>query len=155
MKIISENFFGKERKNDSFEVVEKTILERLDSLGINYKYSKNQDGRLTYIFLNVQEAGNGAFYLDAKDKRIAFFSFHYDGGKFKHPEDKHEVSSDELLGYANERFSDVDEIIYSCCYPDDVRRIVQKPLLIIGSGPSEYRTVYNSRNHSITISPVE
>lgn len=103
----------------------------------------------------MQEAGVGAFYLDAKGKSIVCFSFHHDDGKFEHPEDKHEVSPDEILEYANEKFSDADEIIYSCCYPDEARKNIQKPVLIIGAGSSEYRTVHNSINHSITISPVE
>ena len=150
-----ENFFSKEKENNSSESAEKIILAKLDSFGINYKHSKDRDGRSTYAFLNVQEADGGAFYLDAKDKKVLYFSFHHDEGKFKHPEDGHEISSDELLGYTNEKFSDVDEIIYSCCYPDDARKKFQEPLSIIGSGPCEYRTVYNSRNHSIVISPVE
>jgi len=155
MKNIFGNFFNKESKDNFFETIEKTILEKLDSLGVNYKCSKNREGRLIYTFLNVQEAGDGAFYLDAKGKRIVYFSFHHDDGKFKHPEYKQETSPDEILKYANEKFSDADEIIYSCCYPDEARKNIQKPVLIIGAGSSEYRTVYNSINHSITVSPVD
>ncbi|HPL92965.1 MAG TPA: hypothetical protein PLB38_01625 [bacterium] len=155
MKKILENFFSPKKTNNSFEAAEKTVLEKLDSLGVNYKYSKNRDGRLIYTFLNVQEAGGGAFYLDAKDKKIVYFSFHHDESKFKHPEDMHEISSDELLDYANKKFSDADEIIYSCCYPDTARKRFQKPVLIIGAGSLEYRTVHNSINNSITCSPVE
>jgi len=69
--------------------------------------------------------------------------------------DKDETTPEEFLESMNQRFPGADEIIYSCCYPDEARVAFQgsedKPL-IIGSGSVEYKTVHNSRKNFITVS---
>ncbi len=138
-----------------FFVNEEEIIEKLNLLSINFKYFKNKEDRIEYIFLNVQKVeGTNAFYLDTKDKKVIYFHFHFNGNNILHPKDKHVISAEELLEYMNDNFEDVDEIVYGCCYPDRARKIIRKPVFIIGSGfSSEYRTKYNSRKKSVTISP--
>jgi len=157
--MIFKKNFNREKNIESIDMIEKSIIEKLDSLGINYKHLKNKDGKLIYRFFNVKELGRGIFHLDAKDKNIIYHAFHFGKGKFKHPENKNaknNISSDKILKYLKEKFSDADEFVLSCCYPDKARKKFEetsnKPI-ILGSGDSEYNTIHNSKKHFITLSP--
>ena len=152
-----EFFQKKEETDETIELDEKLVLEKLNSLGIKYKY-KNIDGKLTYTFLNVQDAGGGAFLLDAGGKKIIFQTFHLDDGKFKDPVNKNETSFGDLSRSVSEKFLDADSIIYSCCYPKDARETLKTSgdeAIIVGSGSVEYKTIHNSVRNFITVSPAE
>jgi hypothetical protein len=143
----------KNEKTNPIETSNQVIIEKLDSLGVNYKSSINGNSESEYTFFNVLEEGSGVFSLDAQGKRVIFQTLHFDENNFKHPDNKkNTISPKDLLTYTAEKFPDADEIIYSCCNPEEARKKINSHL-IIGSGFSEYRTVYNSRNHSVTVSP--
>jgi len=155
-----ETFFKKDKSqdlNNKVENSENSILQKLNSFGLNYEYKKDKDGKLIYQFNNVKEADGGAFWLDSKDMKILFQTFHFDEGKFKNPTDKSEITSDELFKYISEKFPDANEIVYSCCHPDDAKIALENTpnnkLLIIGSGSSEYKTIHNSNKNFIKVLP--
>ncbi len=145
-----------EPKLESNEVVEQGIFERLNSLGINYKYGKKfLYGKPEYKFFNVENAGPGAFWLDASGKKIVFQTFHFDDGKIKNLVDGKETTAENFIAMIKELFPEAEEFVFSCCYPDDARTAFQgisNEPIIIGSGISEYKTVHNSYNNSITVS---
>lgn len=134
---------------------ENPIVGKLSELGVNFNVTRNWDGRLIYKFLDVVEVGPGAFWLDSGDKKILFLASHFDGGKFKNLEDGREILPEEFLESISKKFPEADEIIYSCCFPDDARAAFQdldvKPV-IIGAGRVKYKTVHNSRKNFITVS---
>jgi hypothetical protein len=147
------------KKNEFLENTEQATIEKLDSLEINYKHSLDKNGKVIYRFFNVTEENLGVFILDAKDKKVVFHTFHFGEDRFKHPEDKNsDISPDNLIKYVSEKFPDIDNLIVSCCYPDDAKNLFQdtetKPI-ILGFGLSEYKTIYNDKKHFITISSAE
>lgn len=141
-------------KEENFvESVEQSVTERLDSLGVNYECTKDDNGKLIYRFFNVNGLEGGAFSLDAQGKSVVFQSFHFDDGKFKNPIDKSEITPNELLEMIKEKFPDADEFVYSCCNPDGARSLFHDDSrIILGSGSSEYKTVHNSFSNVITVS---
>lgn len=141
------------------EISEREIVEKINSLGINYEHLERK-GKSIYTFFNVKPEGHNAFLLDTNEgKKVIFQTIHFDKDEFKNPSEiTGKVSPEEMFQYVSKKFNDADEIIYNCCYPDDAKEVVKgmknKPI-IIGSGSSEYRTVYNSNKNFITVSPVE
>ena len=152
---MSFEFLSNRMNISSLEGPEEPIVEKLLELGVNFNVTRNWDGRFIYKFLDVVEVGPGAFWLDSGDKKILFLASHFDGGKFRNLEDGREVLPEELLESISKKFSEADEIICSCCSPDDARAAFQdldvKPI-IIGSGRIKYKTVHNSRKNFITVS---
>jgi len=145
------------QKQEAVNGQERLTIEKLNSLDVAGEYLPGPEGRLTYKFLNVQKTdSSSSFVLETTGPKVVFCCFHFDDGKFKHPETKQEISIEELLAYFSEKFSDFDRLVCSCCNPDGAREIfnqISNPPIILGSGSSEYKTVHNSRENFILISP--
>lgn len=141
-----------EREN-YLESKDKEIADRLASLGINFDYSINKEGKLVYNFYNVKGLDHSAFLLDADNKKIIYQALHFGEDKFEEPGNKKEVTPEELMQYLLEKFPGVDNIIFSCCNPERAKIFfdnIDDKIIFLGTGSGTYSTWYNSKENKFS-----
>ncbi|MEK7635245.1 MAG: hypothetical protein AAB446_02340 [Patescibacteria group bacterium] len=143
----------KNEEKTLLESKDQEVADRLGSLGIKFDYSINNDGKLIYNFYNVKQLGNAAFSLETDNKTTIYQALHFGGENFEEPGSKKEITPDELIQYLSEKFPEASNIIFSCCYPDKARTLLNKmgdKIIFIGTGSDTYSTWYNSKENKLS-----
>lgn len=141
------------KKEKTLEQIDQEIANKLSSLGIKFERSINSGGELVYTFSNVRKLDHNAFLLDTNSKKIIYQSLHFDGEKFEEPKSKKEVAPRELIQYLSEKFSEADNFIFSCCFPDKARAFLadmDDKIIFIGTGFGPYSTWYNDKENKLS-----
>jgi hypothetical protein len=129
------------------------VVDRLSSLGINFDFVLEHDGRLIYNFYNVEKIGRADFLLSAKDKEIIYQAAHFGEGKFEEPGSGIEAAPDELSLYLSKKFPKANNIILSCCNPDQAKIVfgnANNKVIFIGVGSNNYSTFYYDKEKKLS-----
>ena len=148
-----KDFVSKNEAVNSIELRDQEVIDKLKSLGINFEYFINSDGKFVYTFNNVVEADRAAYWLDASGAKIIYQALHFGKDKFVEPGSKEEVTPDNLLKYLSEKFPEAEKIIFSCCNPDNAKKTFgyrSDKIIFIGNGTGTYSTWYNKEEGKIS-----
>ncbi len=148
-----ENFTHKIEELNSIELRDQDVIDRLKSLGINFEYSINSDGKFVYTFNNVVEAGHASYWLDAGGAKIIYKALHFGKDKFEDPGSKEEIRPNDLLKYLSEKYPEAEKIIFSSCNPDSAKKSfgnMSDKIVFIGNGTGTYSTWYSEREKKVS-----
>ena len=143
----------KTEQKETLESRDLEIMGKLNSLGVMFDYSINNEGNLVYNFYDAKRLEHAAFLLHTDNKIIVYQALHFGEDKFKEPESKKEVTPDELVQYLSEKFPDANKIIFSCCNPDRAKTFFAETngkIIFIGTGNGTYSTWYNENEKMLT-----